>query len=38
VATLLLAHLRAMRPVWPKAEFDVAAEIAEVENSLSPTV
>ncbi|MDR2973185.1 MAG: polyphosphate kinase 2 family protein [Propionibacteriaceae bacterium] len=37
VAVLLLAHLRAMRPVWPKAEFDVAHEIAEVENSLNPT-
>jgi len=34
VATLLLEHLRWLNPAWPKAEFDVAAEVAAVEGSL----
>lgn len=35
VANLLLAHLVKMNPSWPQAQFNIAEEIARVEESLS---
>ena len=35
VATLLLEHLQELNPTWPKADFDVAAQIAAVNQSLT---